>query len=219
MKTLDGKVVLVTGAGKGAGRAAAQFFAEQGARVAANDISPVNLDELAELSRGAIKTYPEDIAKKVGVQTIIKLVEDDLGPIDVLVNHAAVHPRVALLDLDEWDWHRVLDVNLTGAFLTMQSVGRIMRQRGTGVIFNLISMPEDVDVLRAAYAASMHGLVALTLQAARELGPYGIRVHALGRGLRHFPEADRAIPRDLQGGLLYLCGSPLNGQIVNLEAV
>ncbi len=218
MKMLDGKVVLVTGAGKGAGRAAALLFAEHGARVAANDISPVNLDELADLSQGAISTYPEDIAKKVGVQTVIKQAEDDLGPIDILINHAAVDPHVALLDIDEWDWHRVLDVNLTGAFLTMQSAGRVMRERGTGLIFNLISLPQDAPTLRAAYTASMHGLIALTLQAARELGPYGIRVHALGLGLQESHRADPSVPRDLRGALLYLCGSFLNGQIVNLEA-
>ncbi len=218
MNTLDGKVVLVTGAGKGAGRAAARFFAERGARVAANDISPVNLDELADLSHGAIKTYAEDVAKKVGVQTVIKQVEDELGPIEILVNHAAVNPRVALLDIDEWDWHRVLDVNLTGAFLTMQSVGRIMRQQGAGLIFNLVSLRQDAGALQAAYSASMHGLIALTVEAARELGPYGIRVHALGPRLDEAGRADASIPRDLEGALLYLCGSPLNGQVVNLEA-
>ncbi len=217
MKTLEGRVVLVTGAGKGAGRAAARLFADHGARVAANDISPVNIDALADPG-GAIKTYAEDVAKKVGVQTVIKQVEDDLGSIDILVNHAAVDPHVALLDIDEWDWHRVLDVNLTGAFLAIQSVGRMMRQKGAGVIFNLITLPPDADSLHAAYSASMNGLISLTLEAARELGPYGIRVHALGRGLRPLEHADPVIPRDLEGALLYLCSSSLNGQIVNLEA-
>src|SRR5512147_2125189 len=170
MTNLEGKVVLVTGAGKGAGRLAAELFAAQGARVAANDISPVNLDDLAAASQGEIRTYPEDIAKKVGVQSVINQVEDDLGPVDVLINHAAVHPRVSLLDMDEWDWHRVLDVNLTGAFLTMQSVGRVMRQNGAGRIFNLISFGDPERSQQVAYTASMHGLIALTLAAARELG-------------------------------------------------
>jgi NAD(P)-dependent dehydrogenase (short-subunit alcohol dehydrogenase family) len=152
------------------------------------------------------------------VQSVINQVEDDLGPIDILVNHAAVHPHVPLLDMDEWDWHRVLDVNLTSAFLTMQSVGRVMRQQGSGWIFNLISLAEGGPAQQAAYAASMHGLVSLTLDAARELGEHGIHVHALGRGLGEYPRADPLIPRDLEGALLYLCDSSLNGQIVELEA-
>jgi len=217
MSNLAGKVVLVTGAGKGAGRAAAELFAGQGARVAANDISPVNLDDLADRSNGAIKTYPEDMAKKVGVQSVINQVEDDLGAIDILVTHAAVHPHVSLLDMDEWDWHRVLDVNLTGAFLTIQSVGRVMRQNGAGRIFSLISFGDAERSQQAAYTASMHGLIALTLAAARELGPYGISVNAIGGGLGPFHDADPMVPRDLDRALLYLCDSPLNGQIVNLE--
>jgi NAD(P)-dependent dehydrogenase (short-subunit alcohol dehydrogenase family) len=64
----------------------------------------------------------------------------------------------------------------------------------------------------------MRGLIALTLEAARELGPYGIRVHALGPGLQEYKRADAAVPHDLEGALLHLCGSSLNGQIVNLEA-
>jgi NAD(P)-dependent dehydrogenase (short-subunit alcohol dehydrogenase family) len=216
MKSLNGKVVLVTGAGKGAGRAAAQLFAAQGARVAANDISPVNLDALVENGAGMVRGYAEDIAKKVGVQSVIKQAEDELGPIDILVNHAAVAPRVPLLDMDEWDWHRVMDVNLTGAFLTMQSAGRIMRQRGSGIIFNLISIAPGQEG-EAAYAACAQALVALTTAAASELGKYGIRVHALGRGLARFHNAAESVPTHFDEAILYLCGSPLNGQIVNLE--
>ncbi len=132
------KVILITGAGKGSGRALAEAFAARGALVAANDISPVNLDPLAAQPNGTIKTYVEDIAKKVGAQAVVKQTEDDFGKIDILINHAAVEPRVNLLDMDEWDWHRVLDVNLTGAFLMTQSVGRVMREKGSGVIVNLI---------------------------------------------------------------------------------
>jgi len=114
-----GKVVLITGAGKGYGRALAEAFAARGACVAANDISPVNLDPLVAQPNGLIKAYVEDVAKKVGAQAVVKQAEDDFGKIDILINHAAVEPRVSLLDMDEWDWHRVLDVNLTGAFLMM----------------------------------------------------------------------------------------------------
>jgi NAD(P)-dependent dehydrogenase (short-subunit alcohol dehydrogenase family) len=79
--------------------------------------------------------------------------------------------------MDEWDWHRVLDVNLTGAFLMTQSVGRGMRARGSGVIVNLTTESARDESAEAAYLASMQGLAEFTRQAARELSPYGIRVY------------------------------------------
>ena len=193
MNELKDKVVLITGAGKGSGSLLAKAFAERGAIVAANDISPINVEEIVDqinIQGGRGKAYIEDVAKKVGAQHLIKQVEDDLGPIDVLINHAAVEPHIPLLDMDEWDWHRVLDVNLTGAFLMIQSVGRVMRAQGSGVIINLITGPDsEVHYARAddrregrseaAFFASMYGLEGLTLEAARELNPYGIRVYAV----------------------------------------
>jgi NAD(P)-dependent dehydrogenase (short-subunit alcohol dehydrogenase family) len=111
---------------------------------------------------------------------LIKAVEDDFGRIDILVNHAAVEPHAPLLEMDEWDWHRTLDVNLTGTFLMTQSVGRMMREGGGGVIINLVTVTGgDEGPLLAAFLASMAGLEALGQQAARELEPYGIRVHTV----------------------------------------
>jgi NAD(P)-dependent dehydrogenase (short-subunit alcohol dehydrogenase family) len=182
MIELNEKVVLITGAGKGRGRLLAEAFSEQGACVAANDISPVNVDEVVNgiLKKGGrAKAYIEDVAKKLGAQLIIKQVEDDFGQIDILINHAAVEPRVRLLDMDEWDWHRVLDVNLTGAFLMTQSVGRVMRAQGRGVIINLITETARDESREAAFVASMNGLNGFTRQAARELSPHGIQVYAV----------------------------------------
>lgn len=187
MNTIKDKVVLITGAGKGSGKILAREFAARGAIVAANDISPVNVDEVVnEINQqgGRAQAYIEDVAKKVGAQNIIRQVEDDFGRIDILINHAAVEPRVALLNMDEWDWHRVLDVNLTGAFLMTQSAGRVMRSQGSGLIINLI--PETASEIQneAAFVASMHGLAGFTSQVARELSPYGIRVFAVdGSGI------------------------------------
>ncbi len=217
MMDLDGKVVLITGAGRGAGRALAQLFAAHGAQVAANDISPVNLDELVLESDGKIRAYTEDIAKKVGVQAVVKQVEDDFGHIDILVNHAAVEPRTPLLEMDEWDWHRVLDVNLTGAFLAMQSVGRMMKQRGSGHIINLINLDNRSLPPSSAYAASMCGLIALTQVAAAELGQFGVSVNVVGRGLPRLQEKDPSIPGDLNSAVLYLCTASLNGQVLSVE--
>ncbi len=218
MNDFEGKVVLVTGAGKGKGRALVEAFARSGAYVAANDITPVNLDELVSRCGGKVKAYPEDVAKKIAIQTVIKQVEDDFGRIDILINHAAVEPRVPLLDMDEWDWHRVLDVNLTGAFLAMQTVGRVMREQGSGVIINLISASNVEIQKEAAYLASLYGLVALTRSASMEMAPFGVHVHAIGTGLREFPHGQRDLPADFIELVFYLCSNKsLNGRIINLE--
>jgi NAD(P)-dependent dehydrogenase (short-subunit alcohol dehydrogenase family) len=182
MNKLSNKVVLITGAGKGSGRVLAEAFARQGAIVAANDISPLNVDEVVNAiveDGGRARAYIEDVAKKVGAQNLINQVEDDFGRIDILINHAAVEPHVPLLEMDEWDWHRVLDVNLTGAFLMTQSVGRVMRARGSGAIINLFTDSTGEVSSTAAFLTSMSGVKGFTEQAANELQPYGIRVHAV----------------------------------------
>ena len=182
MDKFKDKVVLITGAGKGSGRILARAFAEQGAMIAANDISPINVEEVCEqinFNGGRAKAYIEDVAKKVGAQNIVNQVEDDFGHIDILINHAAVEPRDPLLDMDEWDWHRVLDVNLTGAFLMTQSAGRVMRVQGSGIIINLISEPIHNAGTKSAFVASMRALEGFTRQAAHELKPYGIQVYAV----------------------------------------
>src|SRR6266498_1819748 len=174
MDTLKDKVVLITGAGKGSGAMLARSFAEQGAIIAANDISPINVDEVVNqiaAKGGRAQAYIDDVAKKVAAQNIINQVEDDFGHLDILVNHAAVEPRLPLLDMDEWDWHRVLDVNLSGTFLMTQSAGRVMRAQGWGVIINLITRPTREEN-EAAFLASMNGVEGFTREAARELSPY-----------------------------------------------
>jgi NAD(P)-dependent dehydrogenase (short-subunit alcohol dehydrogenase family) len=219
----EDKVVLITGAGRGTGRQIAETFASQGARVAINDISPQNVESLAaDLHQRGFKArvYVDDIAKKVAVQALVNQVEDDFGRIDILINHASVEPHASLLDMDEWDWHRTLDVNMTGAFLTMQSVGRLMRNHGGGVIINMASISGGTIALdRSAYIASLFGLIGLTRQAARELFGYGIRVHALGRGLGRFQNTGATVPADLARAILFLSSTKaahLTGHIVNL---
>lgn len=223
MTEFSGKVVLVTGAGRGAGRALAEAFASQGARVAANDISPVNLEAVVEQIKtndGQAKALVDDVAKKVAVQALVNHVLDEWDRIDVLVISANVEPQYPILEIDEWDWHRTLDVNLTGAFLMMQSVGRVMRQQGNGVIVNVAPIAGREELPdRAAYVASKMGLVGLTRHAAHELSSYGIRVHAVCTGMPEYHQAEVLQPTTMVDTVLYLCGSSashLNGQIVNI---
>ncbi len=118
----------------------AEAFAAQGATVAVNDVSPVNLDETVThilASGGQVKAYVEDIAKKMPIQTLLNSVLDDFGRIDILVNCAEVEPQKTVLEMDDWDWQRTLDVNLNGPFLLTQSVGRIMKEKGGGVIVHV----------------------------------------------------------------------------------
>ncbi len=175
---LTDKTVLITGAGKGVGRALAIALANRGAIVAANDISPVNVEQVVAeiLARGGqAKAFVEDVAKKVGVQFLINSMEEEFGGVDILVNHAAVEPQTPLVDMDEWDWHRTLDVNLTGAFLAMQSAARLMKIKGKGTILNIVTESGS----GAAYRSSMAGLAALSNLADSELSPHGIRVYTI----------------------------------------
>lgn len=179
MRALNGKVVLVTGAGKGSGRAVAEAFARAGARVAANDITPINLDETVariQAAGGEVKPYVIDVAKKLPVQGLLNQVLDDFGRLDVLVHCAEVEPRKVLIEMDEWDWVRTLDVNLTGAFLLVQSAARIMKAQGGGTIILAGDRARD-DLHHGAYAVSKAGLAAFAERAAGELRESGITIH------------------------------------------
>lgn len=227
-------VVLVTGAGRGAGRAIALAFAAQGARVAANDITPINLDETvrqAAAAGGNIRPFIADVAKKIPVGAMMDEVTAELGSIEVLVNCARVEPGGNLLSLDEWDWERTLAVNLKAPFLTTQAAGRRMRDAQGGVILNVVGRSKGRPG-QAASLASLTGLIAFTAQAAAELGAYNIRVHAIcaamagvdcaGRGVpaKHLARSRATPPAgDLPGWALYLCSkqaADLTGQVVQL---
>jgi len=150
----------------------------QGATIAANDITPVNLDETVaaiQSAGGQVKGYVADIAKKMPVQALIQDVVNDLGQLDILVNCAEVEPVYSALDMDEWDWQRTLDVNLSGAFLLTQVAGRVMREQGAGVIIHIGKRARASDV-RSAYFASKAGLEAFVEQACPEFESHGIRL-------------------------------------------
>lgn len=180
---LENKVALVTGAGLGLGRALALALARQGARLAVNDLTRVNLDPLlVEIAAvgGVARAYENDVSRKLDLQGLVQTVLQDYGQIDILVNHASVQPHQPLLGMDEWDWRRTVDVILTGTFLATQSVGRVMAEQGGGVILTIGPQnPGDNSGTRAAYLAAKAGVLAFSRAAAAELAEHNIRVLAL----------------------------------------
>jgi NAD(P)-dependent dehydrogenase (short-subunit alcohol dehydrogenase family) len=212
------KVILITGAGLGLGRKLAEAFAAQSAIVAANDLTPINLDETVDRiqsSGGKAQAYVVNIASKLALQTMLNEIEDQLGRIDILIQTASVEPVDFVLDMDEWDWRRAVDVNLTGPFLLMQSVGRLMRNQGGGRIINVIAAGEK----SSAAVAAKTGLIGLTRAAAIEFGAYNIKINAVCSGI---PEAKKiaGLPENLLELVLYLCSDAvkdLQGQIIRFD--
>jgi NAD(P)-dependent dehydrogenase (short-subunit alcohol dehydrogenase family) len=193
---LAGKVALVTGAQQGIGRATALAFAAEGADVVVNwlddrDAAEQVADAVRAQGRRAL-LHQADVSRLDQVAAMVAAVGQELGPIDILVNNAAVFPRVAFFDMTETDWDFVLDVNLKGTCFCAQAVAKAMVAAGrAGAIVNLTSGAAFRSSPRGAhYVASKGGVLSLTRALAMELAPYRISVNALAPGL-----TDTAQPR------------------------
>jgi 3-oxoacyl-[acyl-carrier protein] reductase len=239
------KVVLVTGAGRGIGKAIALAFAREGARVAVNDINPDACEALTRdigASGGEALACHADVSNKLAVQSVLIDLEDRWGRVDVLINNAGVEPHKPILQMDEWDWNRTLDVNLKGAFICSQSAGRMMVKQGGGVIVNIASIAGRAAGLRdrAAYVASKTGLIGFTKECAREFAAHNIRVNAVCPGviitemtahlrqneaqmakwLEDIPLGRLGEPADVTGLVLFLCSDAaryITGQAINVD--
>ena len=191
-----GKIVLVTGAQRGIGRAVAVRFAAAGADVALNFLDDKAATESAAAEITALgrraTTIAADISKPAQARRLVADAERALGPIDVLVNNAGIFPRAPFLDLTEDTWDAVLDTNLKATFVCAQEAARRMVAAGRpGAIINLSSGAPYRGSMRAtAYMASKLGIVGLTRGMARELAPHGIRVNAVAPGI-----TNTAMPR------------------------
>ncbi len=175
-------VAFVLGAGQGHGRAIALALAQRGYRIAAFDFSPMHLDETIAAIRaegGEARAYMGDIIKKIAFQGVVNQITDDWGRIDVAVTAVEANPTADIIALDEWDWHRALDINLTVPFLVTQVCGRVMRAQGGGVIVHLgLGEPTNAPP-GVPYLAGKTGLLALVPIAAEQWRTARVRVHAV----------------------------------------
>jgi 3-oxoacyl-[acyl-carrier protein] reductase len=187
----EGTTVLVTGAGHGIGRAVAERFAEEGARVGVNDIDPDRAAESVAAiadAGGEALALPGDVGREQDVTRITEALVAAYGPVDVLVNNAALATYEAVcrhfLEGDLAWWERIIRTNLTSVFLCSHAVVGAMARRRRGAIIHMSSGgATHAHRAMAVYDAAKGGIEALTRSMALDLAPYGVRVNAVVPGL------------------------------------
>jgi 3-oxoacyl-[acyl-carrier protein] reductase len=236
---LSGQAAIVTGAGADTGRAIALALAASGAAVAVNDLNPDRAETVAGeiiAAGGRALAWQADVSNRFQVGSLIEGARDAFGRIHILVNAAGALKLGPAAKLDEWDWRRLLDVNLTGAFFCTQLIGRVMADEGGGAIVNVASSAGHPNPLPdgVGYVASKAGLVGMTKQVAREFAPLGIRVNAVCPGNLDSYRSDHtkkeAVPNNAQGRwgtpedvadvVLFLCSDAarfITGQAINVD--
>lgn len=185
---LEGRVAIVTGAGRGIGRSIAIRLAESGAKVAACDVDPESARETADMlhdRRHPAISFRVDVTDAASVESMIGETSESMGPVDILINNAGIMFRTRILNISAEEWEKTLEVNLTGPFLCTQAVLPGMMDRRFGRIVNISSSAgRSVSTLGGAhYTASKAGLLGLTRAVAKEAAPFGITVNAVCPGL------------------------------------
>ena len=187
MKLLEGKVALVTGAGRGIGKAIAVRFAQEGANVAFTDLA-VNeaveetVKELEALGV-KVKAYASIAANFDETHDVVKQIVEDFGRIDILVNNAGITKDGLMMRMSEAQWDAVINVNLKSAFNFIHAVTPIMAKQRGGSIINMSSVVGvSGNAGQCNYSASKAGMIGLAKSIAKEMGPRGIRANCIAPG-------------------------------------
>ena len=240
--SLEGRVALVTGAGRGIGRAVALTLAQAGAKVAVVSRTEANAHETAhaiEQAGGVALPMALDIADPVSAETATEAVLKQWERLDILVNNAGITRDTLLLRMKEEDWDAVLQVNLKGAFLFTRAALKPMMKQRWGRIINITSIVGLTgNAGQANYAASKAGLIAFTKSVALEMGSRNITCNAIAPGFietdmtESLPEQVRqyalqkialgrlGTPEEVAHGVLFLCSelaSYITGQVLTID--
>ena len=238
---LSGKTALVTGSSRGLGYAFAEGLADAGARVVLNGVNEERLNEAAVALRAKgheVMTSAFDITDEVAIVAAFAEFDDSGMEIDILINNAGIQFRKPMLELETSDWQRVIDTNLTSAFVIGREAARRMATRGRGKIINIGSLTsERARATVAPYTVAKGGIKMLTKAMAAEWGELGIQANAIGPGYMitdmnqafiENPEFDAWVkartpmrrwgkPAELAGTAIYLASDASNyvsGQII-----
>ena len=190
-KRLKGKVAVVTGAGRGIGKAIALLMAEEGARVVVNDLGtdihgsgqlrgPADevVAEIAESGGTAVANY-DSVAVMEGGEQIIKTAVDNFGRLDILVNNAGILRDRMIFNMTEEEWDTVISIHLKGHFNCTKYACMLMREQGGGRIINFSSEAGLGNAGQANYSAAKEGIIGFTRTVARDMGKYGVTCNAI----------------------------------------
>jgi D-sorbitol dehydrogenase (acceptor) len=185
MKRLEGKTALITGAARGIGRAFAEAYLREGAKVAIADIDIVRARATATEIGDAAIAVEMDVTRQDSIDAAVTETVAAFGQIDILINNAAIFSAAPIVEIDRADYARVFDINVAGTLFTMQAVARHMIERGIrGRIINMASQAgRRGEPLVAVYCATKAAVISLTQSAGLNLIGHGINVNAIAPGV------------------------------------